>query len=80
MTDIKPEHIVRFKRYAKQLDKLMKEIVEYCPEANYYAEDSHSLHLMKGESHIENGMRGSTANHEASVEMVLVFGLSGGGW
>jgi len=78
MQDIKPEHIKRFRRYARQLNKLMEEITKYNPEANLYAEDSYNLNLMKGPTHGDD--RNQSPLYENIVDCELVFMLGGGGW
>ena len=78
MNEIKPEHVKRFRKLAKQLDKLMREICDYNPEANLYIEDSWNFNLMKGPTHTND--RGQQPLHENVVAHELVFQAGGGGW
>jgi len=78
MNDIKPEHVARFRRYARQMNKLMNEITKYNPEANLYAEDSWNLNLMKGPTHGDDSNQSPL--YENVVESESVYTLGGGGW
>jgi len=72
--DIRADHIARFKRYAKQLNKLMDEMREYNPHANFYLAND-VLHLMRGPSHT-----GHETHNEHSVASVIMTGADGGDW
>jgi len=48
--NIKKKHINKFIKLANELDTLIKEIKEYCPEAQYYV-SVETLNLMNGETH-----------------------------
>lgn len=48
MNEIKPEHIKKFEKLAREMNKLMGEITVYNREANFYLEDAGNAHLMKG--------------------------------
>jgi hypothetical protein len=74
---IKKKHITRFRELAQELNGLMLEILEYCPTAELYAEDSWNLNLMKGPTH--EGMDG-TPQYQNVVANELVRTLGGGGW
>ena len=77
MNTIKKIHITRFKKLAAKLDMLMAEILEYCPTAELYAEDSWNLNLMNGPSH--EGIE-CKAQRQRVVQHAYVRKLSGGGW
>lgn len=78
MSEIKPEHIKKFERLAKDLDKLMREICAYNPEAELYDEDCWNFNLMKGPTHTDDNYQRPI--HTNVVAMVTVFKSSGGGW
>lgn len=78
MTDIKPEHIKKFKSLSKQLNKLMQEICKYNPDAELYVEDSWNFNLMKGPTHDDS--RYQKPLHENIATCETVFKASGGGW
>lgn len=73
---LKEKDITEFINICKRLNKLMKRIRAYCPEARYYLANE-SLHLMKGCDH---DMRSGKPCEENSVENEIIFGLSGGDW
>lgn len=75
---IRPEHVKKFKSLTKSLDKLMREICRYNPEANLYVEDSWNFNLMKGPTHDDR--YNQKALHENVVASELVYKSSGGGW
>lgn len=76
MDDIKPEHIKKFQKLAREMDKLMREICEYNPKAELYIEDSWNANLMKGPAHDERGR----PLQENVVVCKNIFRASGGGW
>ena len=78
MNDIKPEHIKKFRKLAKQLNNLMQEICEYNPEAELYVEDSWNFNLMKWPTHDDS--RAQRPQHGNVVAHELVFKSSCGGW
>ncbi len=78
MQEIKPEHIKKFRKLAKEMDKLMREICAYNPEANLYIEDSNNANLMKGPSHDDS--RNAMALHDNVVAHEYIYNTSGGGW
>jgi hypothetical protein len=78
MNTIKKKHITRFRELAQELNGLMLEILEYCPTAELYAEDSWNLNLMKGPSHDDS--INSRAQQQNVVAHEYVRTLSGGGW
>ncbi|MFA5323351.1 MAG: hypothetical protein WC373_11830 [Smithella sp.] len=51
--EIKPSDMKKFERYCNQLNKLILEIREYCPEANYYFSED-TMCLMTGPSHSQD--------------------------
>lgn len=67
---VNPNYRKRFRRLCSGLDKLMREIQEDFPDANYYAEDHSSYHssllLMLGDTHKGRGK--GTANPELIAE------------
>lgn len=71
---IKRTHRNEFLRIADQLNNLMKEIQEYCPDANFYVA-METLHLMKGVSHDSQGK-----HTENSIESKSINSLSCGDW
>lgn len=74
--DIKQEHIKKFKRIEKQLNKLMLEICKYNSDANLYVEDAGNFNLMKGWPHDDNG----NMQQENVVYNGYVHHSGGGGW
>lgn len=75
---IKPEHIARFRKLARGMDKLMREICEYNQKAELYIEDSWNANLMRGPAHSES--RGNKALHENVAAHEIIYRASGGAW
>lgn len=75
MTTIKPEHLKKFMRLCAGLNKLMDDIHDYCPDAEYYLAND-NFHLLKGPSHTGLGL----AHRENSVVCRLIRTASGGDW
>jgi hypothetical protein len=73
---IRPEHCKRFKRLCRGLDKLMKEIRKYEPDAAYYNTPGW-IHLLVGLSHDDKTGR---PIYENAVCDEWVSTLSGGDW
>ena len=78
MSEIRPEHIKKFRKLAREMDKLMREICTYNEEANLYVEDSWNANLMKGPTHDDS--RYSRALQENVAATETIFKASGGGW
>ena len=78
MTEIKEDHIKKFKSLARSMDKLMREICKYNPEANIYVEDSWNVILMKGPTHTEE--KYGQAIFDNAVTCETIYKASGGGW
>ena len=76
--DIKPEHIKEFRKLARAMDKLMRKICEYNPEANLYIEDAWNANLMKGPCHSEDRHR--VPLHENVAAHEIIYQAGGGGW
>ena len=74
---IKPEHVRRFKRYVAQLNKLMREVQEYAPEANYYLACD-TLNLMLGPSHEDTPASGAIYGNVGADATLYCSG--GGDW
>jgi hypothetical protein len=72
---ITEKQIKKFETLCRGLNKLLDEISETCPEANYYLANS-NFHLMKGPTHDEN----TNALRENSVTSVDIPGSGGGDW
>lgn len=51
---IMPNHVKRFRRKIRELNRLIKEIREYEPEANLYMNEDH-MEILVGPSHVERG-------------------------
>jgi len=75
---IRPEHVRLFHRRVKALHKLIEEIREYSPEANYYLDGSGDLCLMHGPSH--SGPRCYANQDYIAAHENLGPGASGGDW
>lgn len=78
MNDIKPEHIKQFKKLARAMDKLMREICAYNPEANFYLEDAGNANLMNGPTHDDSKAMNPLHDNVAASESIHSSG--GGGW
>ena len=78
-SEIKPAHIAKFCKLAKDMNKLMLEICSYNQEANIYIEDSGNVNLMKGPSHGDQH-RNPKALREIVVAYEQIYSISGGGW
>jgi hypothetical protein len=78
---IQEKHIRRFRRLARDMDKLLKEIDAYCPGANLYLQES-TWHLMIGPSHESRPDRigQDVARPERSVANEFVAFSGGGAW
>jgi hypothetical protein len=76
MSEISERHIARFRRIARQMASLLKEIRETCPEANLYLEDSGNWNLMTGDSHDEKERQ----RQDRVVAYELVPHSGGGAW
>lgn len=74
--NIQEKHIRKFDWLCKSLNKLLEEVRQDEPLANYYLEED-SMHLMKGLSHTENGQR---PLHENSVASIYMPYSGGGAW
>jgi hypothetical protein len=73
---IKPSHVTRFRKLARDMAKLLSEIRRYCPEANLYLEDAGNWNLLTGDSHDEN----DKMRQDRLVTCVYVPHSGGGGW
>ena len=58
------------------LNKIMMEVRETYPEANWYLEDSANLNLLVGDSHKDNG----EPNFHNVIDTWDLWCSSGGGW
>lgn len=50
---IAEKHKKKFQRLVNQLNKLIEEVREYEPKANYYLDGTSNLNLMTGPSHCD---------------------------
>jgi len=78
MTEIKEQHKKEFIECIDRLNKLMKKIQKYCPDANYYL-STDSMNLMKGPSHIDDTNRGFGIKQQQNVAASKMLKFSGGG-
>lgn len=78
LDEVNPNYRKRFKRLCGSLSKLMREIQEDFPDANFYADDSGTLLLVLGETH-KNSLSGG-GNQDLVAENSNVTSMSGGGW
>lgn len=77
LCQVDPNFERRYKRITGNLAKLIKEVRQHFPDANYYSGDS-GMTLMLGKSHDQNG---NPQPELAAAESVgLSDFLSGGGW
>lgn len=75
MVEIKQEHVEKFVKLARSLDRLMEHIKDYCPDAMLYLA-MEDLNLLRGPSHTQDG----EPLQENIVESVRVDSMSGGDW
>jgi hypothetical protein len=75
--EITPGQIKRFRNAIKALNKLMAEIKEKYPDANYYLQED-SMHLMIGKTHSD--APGEKAQRENSACAEWLPGSGGGAW
>lgn len=77
---IKPVHVKRFEKIARDMDNLLNEITKYCPGVNLYLANE-SWNLLTGLSHEGNGRgRDERPRQERIVTSVLVMRSGGGDW
>lgn len=77
--EIKAEHVKEFEKIIGDLDNLMKEIHEYCPEANVYVAAT-GINLMKGPSHAWREADPMRPLYENSVCDFELGYIGGGDW
>lgn len=76
---LRPEHRRRFERALRDLNKLIAEVREYVPEANYYLQDN-SMHILSGEPHDGMGTSREVARVDRSMASEVLHHGSGGAW
>lgn len=75
---IRDADIKEFRKLARAMDRLMRRICEYNPEANLYIEDAGNANLMSGPTHDDNNNLKPMYENVAAHEHILR--ASGGGW
>lgn len=75
---IKQAHRKRYKSLCTQMQNLLNEISEYCPDVNIYVEDDSNWELMIGPSHNDNN--GDLPSHDNVAVSCTVSPSSGGAW
>jgi hypothetical protein len=75
MKDIKPSHIMEFNMICNKLNKLIRKVNRYCPEAEYYLSAT-SFNLLNGSSHDWDGV----AHQERVVASNPIQHCNGGDW
>ena len=69
----------RLKRLCKGLSKLIEDVGEHYPDAQYYVSEASDINLMLGESH--HGARGDAQPELVAASFEVGHGrMSGGGW
>jgi hypothetical protein len=76
---IKPEDHRAFERAVASLNRVLKRVHTYEPEANYYLANN-TLNLMVGPSHGELDGLGDDPHQERVANDVLLHYSSGGDW
>lgn len=79
LNSIDPNFEKRFKRLSKSLEKLLDDVRETFPDANYYVEEDEVL-LLLGDSHSDDYRNKSQKQLVASSSDALRGQISGGGW
>lgn len=75
---IRTEHRRRYKSLCPQMQTLLHEISEYCPDVNLFIEDSGNWNLLVGPSH--DDLWDSQAISENVAVWSYVAQSSGGAW
>lgn len=70
---------LKITRHVAALNKILEEIRETHPDANWYLEDKCNLHLLSGHSHDSNGAY-EKARPDRIMGSWFLKGASGGGW
>lgn len=77
MNKIKSVHVKRFREIAVQMQRLLNEIREYCPEANLYQECS-NWNLMCGPAHTDD--HACRPIHKNLIKSIYMPFTGGGTW
>ncbi|QNY13556.1 hypothetical protein IC766_15915 [Acinetobacter seifertii] len=79
LDSVDPNYAKRFKRLNTALAKLLDEVRESFPDANYYSPND-GMVLLLGSSHANNHNQSSQQELVAETSHALVCKLSGGDW